>query len=718
MIALGAMAACGDTAPSTPVDADIDGAPIADTGTGDAVVDDATPEPDPGPVIPPPDCVEDQECGDDNPCTADRCAKGVCKNTPNTLQCDDGDPCTLGDTCVDGACLSTLLECDDANLCTTETCVDGACVYVAEDAPACALSIVITVPDRAASLSGDGPFYVSGQVTSPAADVLSLRLNGAPAPVFADDSFQMLVEPHIGINILHMEVTDVLGRAASTAQSFAYSPTLILPGTPAQIPLMDDVTAAWMSPEAFDDDDPEDLDDLASLIWLVLDTYDINAAIPHPLTTEMDEPSFGWCSWEIDLTDLQYTVSNVDLVPKAGGMNLSASMTNVSTHASAVASWCPDAKGDVTAEAIELDASVDVWITGSNTVQVSLDSLNVTITGVEIDIQEGSAKLFNWLLDWFEDDLAVLLATELEVWATENLTPLLNGVLSGLTDYTINFAIPPVLGQDSALPMSIRVKPESADFNDYGGGFALDAGLATEKVTSLAGIGSIARSQCGSTLPEKLTLPKVSPLETGLHEDLLNQFLFAVWWGGHTGIVLEFDVLEPYIQVFGITDAHVTLEPWLAPVITTCTEHGGAEAQLGDVRVTANFQLGAKPAFVDLYASARARVSFYVVEEEDGPNHIGLALEQVEQLVIDVMDIKGLGPEEEAVVEALLSDAMMDVYIAQFLSDLAGAYPLPNIDLSELLPNVDLPKPHLTFHMQTLTTDAGYVVIGGQVLND
>lgn len=66
-------------------------------------------------------------CEDNNPCTTDACdpAQG-CKHPTNTLPCSDGNACTSGDHCLDGACLpGALTTCDDANVCTNDSC-DGA----------------------------------------------------------------------------------------------------------------------------------------------------------------------------------------------------------------------------------------------------------------------------------------------------------------------------------------------------------------------------------------------------------------------------------------------------------------------------------------------------------------------------------------------------------------------------------------------------------------
>ena len=59
-------------------------------------------------------CIGDPvECEDDNPCTDNVCTEtGGCEYPPNTGPCDDENPCTLADTCVDGECNGTEVACD------------------------------------------------------------------------------------------------------------------------------------------------------------------------------------------------------------------------------------------------------------------------------------------------------------------------------------------------------------------------------------------------------------------------------------------------------------------------------------------------------------------------------------------------------------------------------------------------------------------------------
>lgn len=81
------------------------------------------------------------ECDDANLCTTDRCdpVEG-CVFSDNEESCDDDNPCTVGDRCRAGSCTSDTNECgcetsadcaefEDADLCNgTLTCEDGACV--------------------------------------------------------------------------------------------------------------------------------------------------------------------------------------------------------------------------------------------------------------------------------------------------------------------------------------------------------------------------------------------------------------------------------------------------------------------------------------------------------------------------------------------------------------------------------------------------------------
>jgi len=67
---------------------------------------------------------------DDNPCTDDHSCEPLsgCVYANNTNPCDDGDACTIGDTCGGGACAGNPVICSALDQChVAGTCTAGAC---------------------------------------------------------------------------------------------------------------------------------------------------------------------------------------------------------------------------------------------------------------------------------------------------------------------------------------------------------------------------------------------------------------------------------------------------------------------------------------------------------------------------------------------------------------------------------------------------------------
>ncbi len=67
-------------------------------------------------------------CDDQSPCTTDSCdsKSGCVHGATDANTCDDGDSCTTVDNCVQGKCVgSAPLGCDDGNPCTQDSCKSG-----------------------------------------------------------------------------------------------------------------------------------------------------------------------------------------------------------------------------------------------------------------------------------------------------------------------------------------------------------------------------------------------------------------------------------------------------------------------------------------------------------------------------------------------------------------------------------------------------------------
>ncbi len=78
-------------------------------------------------------CVGSQPmpCNDGNPCTDDSCdSEAGCQFLANSAPCDDGNACTGQDQCAGGWCLGSLVACDDENVCTADSCAaESGCLF-------------------------------------------------------------------------------------------------------------------------------------------------------------------------------------------------------------------------------------------------------------------------------------------------------------------------------------------------------------------------------------------------------------------------------------------------------------------------------------------------------------------------------------------------------------------------------------------------------------
>ena len=105
-------------------------------------------------------CVSSFQCDDDDPCTVERCDRGLCRIDP--IVCDDNDTCTT-DSCADGGCVFERTpgccgsddDCDDGDPCTKDDRCDlktRTCRIAAPIEPCCRSHLTATTVTSAPSI--------------------------------------------------------------------------------------------------------------------------------------------------------------------------------------------------------------------------------------------------------------------------------------------------------------------------------------------------------------------------------------------------------------------------------------------------------------------------------------------------------------------------------------------------------------------------------------
>ena len=117
-----------------------------------------------------PECMVDAECpSDGDDCTDEVCSEGFCDAVFNQAPCDDADACTELDTCSQGECVGSDLDCNDQNMCSMDSCdsqigcvndlIAGCCTSDADcmDGEICLLGSNSCIPDPNPDTGSDRP---------------------------------------------------------------------------------------------------------------------------------------------------------------------------------------------------------------------------------------------------------------------------------------------------------------------------------------------------------------------------------------------------------------------------------------------------------------------------------------------------------------------------------------------------------------------------------
>jgi hypothetical protein len=660
---------------------------------------------DTGPPLPT-DCDADVDCDDANPCTFESCQDGKCVFQNLTGDsCDDGDSCTITDQCAEGSCSGVLMDCDDNNGCTIDSCKEGVCQAKAESTDECKLRINVTAPKRGATYHDTGAIEITGSVDSPAGPVQNFTINGAQVTVKSDGSFDHALFAVPGINMVTFQAKDILDRTDKGVRAFLYAEELYQTGDDKAVVFMPSAARSFFRSDVWDDNDISDADDFATVIHKVAETIDVGKYIPTGIVYET-----ALCTWTIDISSIGYQIDYVDLKTTTGALELSGGISAGHAWFDAVAPFCPDGHGWLYAGNISFNAKLDVGVNNGNLV-IDVISFDVEISQVSVDVQEGAASYFDWVLNWFTNSYANKVEEQLETYLPDEVLPILVSLLNGFVEKEQVIDIPAIPGTTSSLPLVLRTKPQVADFTPAGSVFEVSVGIGSKKLIAHPAPGSFKRGDCKGTETGTFYLPKSQKLEVAVSEDFLNQTLFALWWGGHLSISLTSDILDPLLEGFDVTGLVVKLDPYLPPIYTSCTESGEGEFQLGDMNVWASFSIGDQNGEVEMFTTAKVEAEVVVVPSPAG-NQLGLAVGDVTATGIDIISSKGVMEGADALLEQLLSELVVDVLIKNYLVSVLAAYPIPEFDLGTL-GDFFPPQTVVGFEPVAAAHNLGFVVLSG-----
>lgn len=635
-------------------------------------------------------CPED--CGD---CAEEFCGNGLCGPAENCALCQqDCGECAGG--CGNGICQE-----------------DEGCEVCPEDCGKCEgdepLRVVITHPERGEE-SEVAMVQVTGYVAGGTAPYV-LTVNGVPVALGANSTFLTDVPVVHGMNLLDAEVTDSVGDKASTVQACYYS-TYYYPvdkANPSQS-MVQDALSVILGPEVWDDDDPSDLDDIASVVILFVKEQDLGALIQNPV----DSGEAGWCDYEISIDNVGYGGVDVDITPVDGGLFIHIEIMDFHAHVDADLDGmaCPGVGGTVTADSIVIDVTFWVSSDGQGNVTVSSDKPVVNINDLKIEFDNSILDfLVGWLVNWFLDIYTGQIEEMFESQLKDQIDATITQTIESLA-WEQSFDIPIFFGGGNGFTVTAVMSISTVDFSSKGARVGIQATMVANKGCVHESPGSLSIQPCPKESGDPFT-PQPS-FGIALHDDLVNQIPYSLFWGGLFPAEVPAALLGGVdLAAFGLDNLALTMDMLLSPILSDCQKQDYV-LQMGDFLARLQTTYVGMNIAIKLYAHVEVQLQLSLVDGPDG-KEIGAGLTPT-KLDIDVSDVKvqGFGPEEAQTLKFML-EMLLDTQVMGALGNqIFTTMPLPAVDLSGLHDSIPLGT-KIKIDPQTLDRKWGYTVFEGGV---
>ncbi len=665
-------------------------------GTGTASQDDLLVGPD-GEVTSPEPGSEDAPAGDpaptdlagtDGPAAGDEATAPDETTQPACTQgdpCDDGDPCTADDKCgSDGTCKGRPL-CDDGIDCTLDSCQPGGgCTHVVDkDNADCRPQIVIEQPARAATLEGAPQVTVKGVVTykSYAWPVDAVSVNGTLVPIdAADHTFQTTLTSVHGINPVVVDLADSQGQTAHAVRSYYWSPawTAIDAKKPAQSMVANGVQVR-LEQGVFDSAGANL--DLATVITLYASQMDVNTLLTNPVTTV----SYAGCDYNVSVTNIAYGTPWVSLLLVKGGLSMWMYLPDFSADVSLVSlqALCPNISGTVTATSIDLDTTLLVSLDGAGNPVVTLSGTQVTIEGLDVNLNGVLGFFVNWVIDFFNSNLTSMLQDQFVTKVVPKVQDAIVKALKGLA-LQKTFTVPALLAGGSPVDLTLASKLSSVDFEEDAATIGMSATVVAPEVTTHTVLGSIDRSGCADA--GTYAFPATGAIEAALYDDLVNQAAFGLFWGGGLKFPVDPAQFGADVSTYGVTDLDLKIDCLLPPIVTSCAT-GTWRIEVGDVGIDAAFSFAGTPVHLLAYASVSAVAHLAVTQSATGAT-VGVTIDKPEFADLEVTSAGGGSSAASDAIGSLVKEVLLPMVLNAVAGKTFGAFPIPQIDLGAIAPSL------------------------------
>ena len=555
--------------------------------------------------------------------------------------------------------------------------------------------LTLTSPERGLVTDSLVAVTLAGSVSDNLGTVAELRVGDLAIPIPpAGGDFSIQVPLAYAVNLLDVHALDPYGNEAIATRAVEKSNGYYeMNDRTFEVDGVDNGVALVLMQEVFDDGDRNEptRDDLASIFEFVIESLDIASLLPNPLTTF---PCIGGsCTLLFDSVTIDDVIVTMTLTP--GRIHVRIELVKLAGTITLlfpcdVAVICAQRPvqplpGTVATERVIVDTDVFLAIIGGET-EARTENTVMQMEGLTVSIVDptgiGQAAI-DLVITFLREPLIDAIESLVVNLIQDELAKALDGLFAAL-NINQEFELPsPVPGAPGNWVV-IQTRPKGVDIAPERMQLRVD-GLAYAKFPRRPHphLGSIDHRGCAPAAA--LAFPPPTPIVLGLHDDFINQLLFAIWEGGTLSLDLGPEEAAGLVGSFGLQDAHIKVDALLPPVFDSCGADGTTtieRVELGDLWLDAQASFAGEPIHLGLWILTEAPVSVEFAPNEAGALVAKLVLGELDPMWIEVVINEGRFADNDEAVIGLVQSQL----VPQLLSTVttSASFTLPSIDLGAL----------------------------------
>ncbi len=563
--------------------------------------------------------------------------------------------------------------------------------------------LVLELPERGVVTDSLETLRFKGTVTDNLGEVASLMV-GPHEVTLAEGggAFDVEVPLAYGLNLFDVVAMDPYGNTAMTTRGAERSSDYYaMNARTIEADGVDNALAIVMTQDAIDDGVQDDgkRDDLASIIQFVLENIDFASFVNNPLT------SFacigGQCT--VDLTSVTFDSVDVDMPLRNGRVGFQATLRGFE---GTITLWFPCAVPGIcqtnpqafpgTLEISEIVMTSDIALSiADGEARARAENTDVVVGDITVNISGDPTGLtsaaVNILLAIIGPVIGDVMEVATQVIIEEAVAGAFGGLFSALALDT-DFELPSVDPNGTPNTIKLRTAPKGIDIAPQRLQVRMNA-MATplNPARPREHLGSIGHTGCAPMT--SLTFPPPDRITVGLHDDFINQLLFAVWEGGTVNFSLAPPASDALLGSFGFTGATLTVDALLPPVFNSCQARDSSgnldptivdRAQLAELYVEILLPGGEGEAGnrIALWLLAEAPVGIDFGTNDEGAAVARLVVEEIAPLFVEVVANEGLFEGDDESVRLLVQDVLIPQLLG--IIEESASFALPAIDLGAL----------------------------------